>query len=197
MSESEKIKQELLQVGIFVNSVYDLVNTKEKYPEAIPILLNALEQGISDKRIKEGVIRALTVKEAKGAGCDLLLKEFYKCSENESSIRWAIGNAFQVIATSEFIPELIKIVKNKAYGKSRQMFVMTLGKLKARTSEETLIQLLKDNDNDILSHVIWALGAIKSVSSETLLLPFLNHENSNIRGETKKALEKIKKAKGE
>ena len=43
-----------------VRSVYDLVNTKEPYPKAIPVLLEFLPR-VTNHRIKEGVARALGV----------------------------------------------------------------------------------------------------------------------------------------
>jgi hypothetical protein len=63
------------QAGIDVKSVFDLVNSKTSYPDAIPVLLGFLPN-ISDNWIKEGVVRALAVREARGKVDVALVNEF-------------------------------------------------------------------------------------------------------------------------
>lgn len=52
--EDRMVAKALARVGIIVESVYDLVNTKARYPVAIPVLLEMLPRVNSD-RINEGV----------------------------------------------------------------------------------------------------------------------------------------------
>jgi len=63
------------QARLNVTSVWDLVNTRAPYPEAIPVLLEWLPR-VRHPRIKEGIVRALTVKEARGVAGKLLIDEF-------------------------------------------------------------------------------------------------------------------------
>lgn len=56
MTDLEKVNNSLLEVGIEVDSVYDLVNTSMSYPEAIQPLIKHLKN-IQDVNIKEGIIR--------------------------------------------------------------------------------------------------------------------------------------------
>ena len=78
MTDSEIVNSKLLQdANIIVNNIYDLVNTKEAYPEAIHVLIGLIEE-INDFNIKQGIVRALTVKEAKGKANYTLLKEYNK-----------------------------------------------------------------------------------------------------------------------
>ena len=80
--DEEKIREELSKVRIFVNSIYDLVNTKKPYPEAISVLIDLLEKNdISNRRIREGIVRSLTVKEAKGKANSILIAEYLRWSE--------------------------------------------------------------------------------------------------------------------
>src|SRR5450631_2230736 len=58
--EQAKLLAELWDAGFQVESVWDFVNTADKYPAAIPILLRHATLPYS-KRIKEGIVRALTV----------------------------------------------------------------------------------------------------------------------------------------
>ncbi len=64
--DSKVIQTELEKVGIHIDSIYDLVNTSESYTEAIPILIDLVQKEFPNKRIQEGIVRALTIKEAKG-----------------------------------------------------------------------------------------------------------------------------------
>ena len=61
--QSRKEQAKLWDAGFHVESVWDFVNTADKYPAAIPILLRHVNLPYS-KRIKEGIIRALTVNYA-------------------------------------------------------------------------------------------------------------------------------------
>ena len=63
--DDRKVALALQQAGVEVNSVFDLVNARRAYPQAIPSLLKCLAE-INEPVIKEGVVRALTVKEARG-----------------------------------------------------------------------------------------------------------------------------------
>lgn len=58
------IIEDLASVGVRVESVYDLVNTSEPYPEALPVLMAHLERGGYPERVMEGLGRALAVKPA-------------------------------------------------------------------------------------------------------------------------------------
>src|SRR5260221_251446 len=53
----------LSEVGVVVNSVWDLVNTAAPYPQAVPILLDHLQCPYPDA-VREGIARALAVPEA-------------------------------------------------------------------------------------------------------------------------------------
>ncbi len=62
-NSEELLVRELRGVGIEVQSIYDLVNTSKPYSRAYPILVRHLRLS-HDTRTREGIIRALTVKEA-------------------------------------------------------------------------------------------------------------------------------------
>ena len=47
VNDSDKVKTELLKIGIKVKDIYDLVNSSEKYPDAIPVLIDLL-QNVTD-----------------------------------------------------------------------------------------------------------------------------------------------------
>lgn len=184
------IKEELQNVGILVDNIYDLVNSSKSYSEAIPVLVKLLSQGdISDDRLKEGIIRALAVKEAKGLANETLLKEFYKVPTNKMVLGWVIGNTMAEIMMEGDLDEVIKIIRNKENGMARQMFVIGLGRIKNEKTENVLIELL--NDDEIAAQALEALGKLKSHRAKSRIELLLNHPKSLIRKEAEKALKKI------
>ncbi len=56
------IIRDLASVGIEVDTVWDLVNTSTPYPEALPILLQHLQDGAYPDRVRAGLARALAVR---------------------------------------------------------------------------------------------------------------------------------------
>jgi hypothetical protein len=60
----QPIVADLRKAGVQVDSVWDLVNTAEPYPAALPILIQHLERDGYPDRVMEGLGRALAVKPA-------------------------------------------------------------------------------------------------------------------------------------
>ena len=191
ITDSENLKNELSKVGILIDDIYDLVNTRLPYPNAVPVLIELLKNGIGDDKIKEGVIRALTVREAKGKAGKVLLEEYNNSPTEKMFLRWAIGNAMSVLIRNEDVPCVLDIVSNKENGISRQMFVIGLGKIKSDRVEQCLINLL--DDDDVAAHAITSLGKLKSINSREKIHKLLNHPRSLIRKVAKKAIERIPK----
>lgn len=189
MEEQKKIIKELKDIGIEVEDIYDLVNTKNPYPGAIPVLIRYLKKGIEDPKLKQGILRALAVPEAKGKIGSLLIEEFYKIPADNMLLRWVIGNTMEVVITNEDIDEVAKIVSDKKNGMSRQMFVLALGKITSKKSEDVLIQVL--DDEEITPHALEALGKLKSRKAKGKIMELTKHPKALIRKEANKALKKI------
>lgn len=92
--------------------MWDLVNTNARYPAAIPILLDHLRRSYH-QRIREGVIRALTVKEAKGVAGGDILDELRQ--ETDSENRWALANALTVVAEHKDAASIQALLDNPEY----------------------------------------------------------------------------------
>ena len=190
--DTNRIKKELLKIGIQVDDIFDLVNTKKPYPKAIPVLLYLLGE-VSHDRLKEGIIRALAVKEAKGLAGKVLIDEYKKTPKNKLLLLWAIGNTMEVVISDNDIDDVLEIVADKDNGMSRQMFVIALGKMKSARVEQALIDLL--NDEEISPHVLDALGRQKSLKARAKINKLTNHSKPLIRKEAQKALKKIPPAR--
>ncbi len=187
--DNHYIKNELLKVGISINGIYDLVNTRVRYPEAVPLLIDIVDKKFDDIHIQEGVVRALTVKEATGKANATLLSVYNNTSKEKDLFRWIIGNAFNTIITKNDIEEILQIIQDKTNGESRQMFVLALGKVKPTQAEDILIDLL--DDDDVLVHTISTLGRMKSQRAREKILLLNSHSKTFIRNSAKAALKKI------
>ena len=193
--EASSLIKELNVLGLNVTSVYDLVNTSKSYPEAIPILLNHVTKNYHDKN-KEGIIRALSVREAKGKASSILIEEYNRTPKDKMNLRWVIGNAILVTFTEDDVESILLIVQDKTNGMSRDRFIEALGKTKIKSAkaakvENVLIGLL-DDEGDVISVVLKALRKIKSKGAKEKISMLTNHSNSLIRMEAQNALKKIR-----
>jgi hypothetical protein len=66
------------------------------YERAYPILANHLKLK-HHSRIREGIIRALTEKDANEAAADILIEEFK--TEGDSNLKWVLANAMRTVLT--------------------------------------------------------------------------------------------------
>ena len=135
--------EDLWQVGVKVKSVWNLVNTKSSYKSAIPVLLTHLPMQYHLKN-KEGIIRALAVKEARGIACSAILEEYHKTPKHAFNYRWILGNAMAVIITADYIDDVIAVVRERDNGVSRQMFVRALSNMKSPKIKGVFEKLLID-----------------------------------------------------
>jgi len=188
-AEADKIKSELEKVGISINDIYDLVNTDKPYPTAIPVLLNLLQEGIKHIGLKEGIVRALAVKEAIGKASSVLISEYNRTPKDKMLLRWAIGNTIYTTITKDDVDSILPIVQDKKNGMSRQMFVAALGKVKSKKTEDVLINLLEEEE--VAPHALGALGSMKSNKAREKITMLINHPKALIRKEALKALKKI------
>jgi HEAT repeat protein len=177
-------------VGIEAMSVYDLVNSQKSYPQAVPVLIEALERGFHSI-ITEGIVRSLTDPAAKGVAVDPLLRVFLSTkghSGPDSSLKWAIGNAMLAAGTPKDYDKIVTIVKDKKHGSSRQNFVVWLGKAKKRRwdSIPVLRSLLKQDD--VVAHALIAIRKLKLTELRKAVKQLTTHERPLVRREAAKAL---------
>ncbi len=147
---------------IDVDSLSDLVNTNEPYPEAIPVLLELLPQ-VNYPQVKETIVRALTVKEARGVAARPLIEEFKKIEVPGSraeaveqgvtvlyrwELKWAIGNALGYVADKSVADEIVALLRDKRHGDTRTELVHAIARLKPPGTVELLMELL-DDENDL------------------------------------------------
>jgi hypothetical protein len=110
--EEGSIIVDLAKAGFTVGSVWDLVNTGASYPAAIPVLLEHLKRQYHN-RIRNGIIRALTVREARMIANQDILYELQR--EQDLENRWALANALTVVADQHDIPAIMHLLADPAY----------------------------------------------------------------------------------
>jgi hypothetical protein len=192
--EDEFVTMELRKAGFKISSLFDLVNYKQTDFGYIDLLLNLFNsEKITDPIIKDGIIRAITVRKAKGIAENQLL-EYYadlKTEEEKETIGWSIGNWFEHLYSDSYFEPIKAISSDKKNGISRQMFVMALGKTKKYKSDTDKLLLELTYDKEVALHAISSLGKLKSKDSIERLTELTNDKNKTIKKEANKALNKI------
>jgi hypothetical protein len=137
---------ELRSIGFHVESVWDFVNTAEKYPGAIPVLLRHLNLPYR-KRIKEGIIRALTVNYAGPDVLRELVRQFREETDGRgNSLKWVLGNAISEVATPADAETIIALATDPTHGQARDAITDNLPRVvkdKVRL-REVLQHLMQD-----------------------------------------------------
>jgi hypothetical protein len=111
---------ELREAGFHVDSAWDLVNMSTPYPEALPILLEHLQRPYPD-RVREGIARALAVRDAK-LGWDTLTR-LYRQEKAGTDAKDGLAAALAATVTSETVDELIGLVRDPPHGESRLLLL--------------------------------------------------------------------------
>ena len=194
--DNAKVIEALRAVGIEVSSVYDLVNTKRAYPKAIPVLIEMLPLVKSD-RIREGIARALTIKEAGPIAAGPLIKAFRSAPDKTDSQRhakWAIANALSVVANEAVFKDIFELATQKRHGWTRSMLISVLPKIKKDQDKvkAELLNLLDDEDPAVLREAVTAVGKLKLFDAVPKLEMLLTHESSTIRAGVRRVLKTLR-----
>lgn len=151
LQEEEPLLTDLAAEGCFVRSVWDLVNTREPYPEAIPVLLRHLKNAAYDPAIRDGIARALTVRDPQvKAALPELFEAFRRDPEPRvNGPKWAIGNAIQLLYDDKYVEEIAALARDRSHGGARNVLLLGLAKSNSEAARETLELLQQDPDPDV------------------------------------------------
>src|SRR6185437_4141106 len=131
--------------GSQVSSVWDLVNTSNPYPELVPLLLDHLDRPYSDE-VREGIARALAVREAR-IGWDKLVNLYLsEPAGGASHVKWALHLAIATAADVSVLDTLINLVVDRRHGRDRAFFVDALTRIKDPRATAALAELRNDPD---------------------------------------------------
>jgi hypothetical protein len=143
------------KANLDVYSVGDLVNTSDSYPEAIPVLMRHLLL-MKDRNFLDGILRALTVKEARGIAFDSIYQMYIQDEDtNLYGAKAGMANALQFLAEKKDIPRIIDLALNQKNGSTRGYFIYKIASSANKNSvlyiKDVLEKLTKDTDKDIAS----------------------------------------------
>ena len=140
----EALLKDLRAGGYSLESIWDWVNSPVNAPEAVPILVDHLEQA-EDERLIEGIARALTNKHYRAAE-HALVRTFARV-QNETR-RWAVANAIVTVGFRESEQAVLAYCADPRFGMSRELLVGELYRIKRPEVEPLLISLLDDRRLD-------------------------------------------------
>ncbi len=188
----EVILAELAAAGYRVRSLADLRHSGVRYREAITVLLDWLPQ-VTDRRVKEEIVRALTVPWARPAATRPMIDEFRRVDSSVdptgTGLRWTIGNALEVLADDSSFDELAELVRDRRYGTARQMIVLGLGRSKRPEAVEVLVDLVDDPEVD--GQAVKALGRLRAPAARAALESKRDDKRAWVRREARRALERL------
>lgn len=135
------IVADLHAVGVEVQSVWDLVNTSQPYPLALPVLLDHLQRGGYPDRVMESLGRAVAVKPAVsfwGTLRGLYLKAEGRGEEEGLAVALAAS------ATAEHLDALIALLDETSRGSTRIHFLRPIKRVGGKRGLELLTSLQDD-----------------------------------------------------
>lgn len=134
--------RELHKVGVQVESVWDLVNTREPYPKAIPVLMEHLEEGGYPPVIREGIARALAVPVLDPEDWDILLTCFRE--ESDDQAKFALALALKANAVQDHREQLLELVRDPESGSGRTVLATALYRFRNQEVDRLLQSLVSD-----------------------------------------------------
>ncbi|HEX8081625.1 MAG TPA: hypothetical protein VF557_15550 [Jatrophihabitans sp.] len=137
----QPIVRDLRSVGIEVSSVWDLVNTSDPYPEALPVLLEHLKKGGYPDRVMESLGSALAVKPAAYAW--ETFRELYLSAEGRGEEE-GLAVALAASATREHLEELIALLQEDSRSDTRIHFLRPIKRVGGQRGRQMLESLVDD-----------------------------------------------------
>lgn len=164
--QEQPLLRELAAAGCVVSSIDDLVNAREPYPEALPVLLEHLKKVGYPSEIREGIARALTVRHPMvKEAIPVLLEAFAKDPDTRlNGPKWAIGNAVEVLYSDHHVDPIVDLALDSSHGPARTMLVWALRNSKTRRAREALNALTSDPVEEV---ALMARRALEAAEART------------------------------
>lgn len=184
---------ELAAHGFDIASIRDLRYHYQEYRTAVPVLLRWLPR-VDYLPLKEDIVRTLSVPWAKPDAAPALIAAFRRSSEpGEFHLRWAIGNALDVVATEAELHDLLALAQDKRYGAEREMLMLALARIKKPGVVDALIASL--DDPAVAAHAAGALGRLRARSAREPLERLAATSQGRVAKAAKLALQRIAKSR--
>jgi hypothetical protein len=141
--EAERaLVRELRQAGYDVETAWDLVNTAEPYPDALPILVEHLSRPYPD-RVREGIGRALAVRQDARFAWPALVS-LYREEPAGTDAKDGLAVALAAISDRSTLPDLIELVEDRRHGASRVLLIRGLTRSRLPAARAAVERLRDD-----------------------------------------------------
>jgi len=183
----ESIIAGLHELGYSANSLAELRQPGSRYRKAIPFLVDALST-TGDRKTLQEIVLTLSKSWAKPEATRPLIDLFQKVDDRDG-LQWAIGSALCSTWDDSEFDDLVRLAKDRRYGRSREMIVLGLARSKRPEAGDVLIGLL--DDPDVNGHAVNALRKLKVPAARAGLEKMLDDPRTWVRKEARRALEAI------
>ncbi len=137
----QSVVADLRSAGVQVDSVWDLVNTSDPYPAALPVLVEHFERGGYPERVMESLGRALAVKPSV-AFWERLKARWLEARDPGEEDGAAV--ALAACATKAQIDDLIEFLSVEERGQSRIYFIRPILNVGGDRGRE-VVEALRDD----------------------------------------------------
>lgn len=197
--ESEQaMKRELDDAGIPEDTVWELVNSPNDYPQAVPIIVDWLEH--LDERVppqedrrawRAGLLRNLITKHAKGnrAAVEVLFRQFEIEPPLSNLELEAAGFALAEICERSDFPRVAALIRSERDFPTKSVLVQWIGKFKTEEAKELAVSQLSNPGTRIPA--MRALVRQRATGVRDAVAKYLDDEHEVFRKEARKTLDKL------
>ncbi|OBA61218.1 hypothetical protein A5647_11520 [Mycobacterium sp. 1100029.7] len=192
------LKRELNEAGIPLDTIWQLVNSKIDYPQAVPIMVDWLQH--LDERIppgrdrwscRAGLIRNLITKHAKGnrAAIDILFHQLEVDPPLDKFELEPVGYALVEILERCDFPRVADVIRSDRDFPTKSELVRWIGQFKTEEAKELAVsQLPNPATRDA---AMAALVRQKATGVRDAVAVYLDDEHEVWRKEARKTLDKL------
>ena len=109
-ADANELIEALKTVGIWIQEcLWEFINTRDRYTEAIPLLIKYLPKLKYEGNI-EAVIRALTIKEAKGIACKAVIAAYHRGDKMRFNNHAICATNLRTTLTMDYIDDVVEII---------------------------------------------------------------------------------------
>ncbi|MBO0846257.1 MAG: HEAT repeat domain-containing protein [Nocardioides sp.] len=190
-----EIRRDLAEHGVEVTDLADLTQRGGRYSgEIAQVLVGWLPRTMEDPSLQEKVVRQLSVPWARTQALQPMLDLFRTApggSPAADARRWAVGNGLEVLATDAVFDEMAALAADPAYGRSRQMVVLWLGKSKQHRERAVDVLLGLLDQHDVSGHAVKALAKLKDPRSLDGLRRMTDDSRAWVRNSAKRTIQRL------
>jgi hypothetical protein len=135
--------------------------------DAAPILLRWLPK-ITDSRTRESIVRSLTGQsEAESQGAGQVLVDEFERSRDDPNLGWVTGNALATLAGPSDANDLIRLLRDRRFGKSREMLCEALKRTRDTRTPSVLLEMIEDDD--VAGYAVAVLRSLRPAAAASVL----------------------------